>query len=129
MALWRSKKADVLPAGESLQVKDLIRMVTDELMQSRQEREDRHEPAIFEVEKLTLEVHFVAQTSTEFNGGLDLKVVTVGGGHVGGKRTYQNQQVHTITLTLAGAPYETSQGDDALAGLDTAPRFRPSGDD
>jgi hypothetical protein len=51
---------------------------------SQRQRESEGRAALFRVEKLTLEVHFVAQVSTELTGGLDLKVVTVGGAHLGG---------------------------------------------
>jgi len=70
------------------------------LVDSQRQRESEGRAALFRVEKLTLEVHFVAQVSTELTGGLDLKVVTVGGAHLGGKHTYQDQQIHMITLTL-----------------------------
>jgi hypothetical protein len=79
----------------TLHIKDLIDMVTMELMASQWERERHGLERLFKTQGLTLEVHFVAERRTEASGGLDLKVVTVGG-----KRTYQDQQIHKITLTL-----------------------------
>lgn len=125
MSLLRRRQLPGPPVqvGQSLFIKDLISKVHDELLQSRQEREHRGDPAIFEVEQMTLEVNFVAQRTTEFNGGIDLKIVTVGGAHLGGTHNYQDQQIHKITLTLAAVPYREPDG---LAGLDATPRFRPS---
>ncbi len=127
MTFWRRKElgAPSVEIGQSLFIKDLISKVHDELLQSRQVREQRGDPAIFEVEQMTLEVNFVAQRDSEFNGGIDLKIVTVGGARLGGARHYNNQQIHKITLTLAALPYQT---DDAPLGLDHAPRFLPNED-
>jgi hypothetical protein len=122
MMLWRRRQLVAQP-GQSLFIRDLISKVHDELSQSRQDREQRGDPAIFEVEQMTLEVNFVAQRTTEFGGGIDLKIVTVGGAHLGGKYNYQDQQIHKITLTLAAVPYSAT---DDLAGLEATPRFRPS---
>ena len=125
MTFWRRKElgAPSVEIRQSLFIKDLISKVHDELLQSRQAREQRGDPAIFEVEQMTLEVNFVAQRDSEFNGGIDLKIVTVGGARLGGARHYNNQQIHKITLTLAALPYQT---DDAPLGLDHAPRFLPN---
>ena len=125
MTLWRRKQLTAPPvqAGQSLFIKDLITKVHDELLQSRQEREEQGDPAIFEVEQMTLEVNFVAQRDAEFSGGIDLKIVTVGGARLGGTRNYHDQQIHKITLTLAAVPYQTG---DALLELDRTPRFLPS---
>ena len=101
--LFRRRKKVLLldnPREESLHIKDLLTKVREELVESQSQRESEGRDALFQVEKLTLEIHFVAQASTELNGGLDLKVVTVGGVHLGGKHTYQDQQIHVITLTL-----------------------------
>jgi hypothetical protein len=125
MSWWRNKQVPALPVqvGQSLFIKDLIGKVHEELLQARREREERGDPAIFEVDQMTLEVNFVAQRDTNFTGGIDLKIVTVGGAQLGGARHYQDQQVHKITLTLAAVPYRVP---DALLDLDTTPRFRPS---
>lgn len=125
MALLRRKQLTAPPVqvGQSLFIKDLISKVHEELLQSRQEREQHGDPAIFEVEQMTLEVNFVAQRDAEFSGGIDLKIVTVGGARLGGTRNYHDQQIHKITLTLAAVPY---RADDALPELDPAPRFLPN---
>lgn len=113
--LRRPKKTQIAaaPTQESLHIKGLIRQVTQELVDSQKEREENKQPALFRVQQLTLEVHFVAQTSSEVGGSFDLKVVTVGGAQLGGKHTYQNQQIHKITLTLstiAKTPADESDG-------------------
>jgi hypothetical protein len=129
MRFWRRKPLSASPvqAGQQLFIKDLVSRVHDELLQSRREREQRGDRAIFEVEQMTLEVHFVAQHTTGFDGGLDLKIVTVGGASARGARTYSSQQIHKITLTLTAVPYR-ADGTDPLLDLDRTPAFLPSED-
>ena len=52
-------------------VKELIRRVHQELKDSKAERERSGEPPIFEVERMTIEVNFVAIESKEARGGLE----------------------------------------------------------
>lgn len=109
----------------SLFLKELLMRVQRELRESQQERQERGEEAIFEVERLTLEVNFVAQVDREMQGGLDLKIVTAGGAV-----SYQNQQIHKIVLELVGVgqPGTGDPDDNSLLDLETAPRFRPRED-
>jgi hypothetical protein len=95
---------DLNRVTSSLFIKELIRRVHQELLASRQERLDSGDPPIFAVEQMTIEVNFVATRSTEGGGGLDFKIVTIGGANVGGKRQYHNEQVHKITLSLTASP-------------------------
>lgn len=141
MTLWRRKQVSASPpeTGPSLFIEDLISKVHDELMQARRKRDQRGDPAIFEVKDMTLEVHFVAQRDTGYHGGIDLKIVTVGGVSAGGARHYSDQQVHKITLNLTAVPYRAAKdgragqdggaepaGNDEPIDLDVAPRFRPN---
>jgi len=57
-------------AEEQLSIKTLIRAVTDELLASREERLAAGDPAVFEVEELTLEISFVATRSKEAKADL-----------------------------------------------------------
>jgi Trypsin-co-occurring domain 2 len=103
---------------DSLFVRELIRRVHQELVESRAEREASGSAAIFEVERLTVEVNFVATESKDARGGLDFKIVTLGGG-----MQLQTQQVHKITLNLVAVGYKPDGG---LTDLELeAPRFRP----
>jgi hypothetical protein len=103
---------------DSLFVRELIRRVHQELVESRAEREASGSAAIFEVERLTVEVNFVATESKDAQGGLDFKIVTLGGG-----MQLQTQQVHKITLNLVAVGYRP---EDGLTELELeAPRFRP----
>lgn len=105
---------------QPLLLKELIAKVQSDLIQSQREREERGDQAIFEVADLTLEVHFVLQRSGETSGGMDLKILTVGG-----KSQYQRQQVHKVTLRLVGVPFGASEGLSAFSD-DSLPTFRPS---
>jgi Trypsin-co-occurring domain 2 len=92
------------PEPNSLFVKDLIRRVHQELLESQRERQECQDAPIFEVEKLTIEVNFVVMHSTTGHAGLDFKIITIGGAGVGANVEYQQQQVHKITLSLVGVP-------------------------
>ena len=92
-------KKDTL--SKPLFIKELIRRAHQELLESQQERIRSGEPAIFEVEKMTIEVNFVVTQSKEVAGGIDFKIITVGGIDLDGKMDYQQQQIHKITITLA----------------------------
>lgn len=110
------------PENNSLFIKDLIRRVHAELIESRAERELSGELPIFTVDGLTLEVNFVAEESKDVKGGLDFKVITVGGVNVGGAKTYHQQQVHKVTLNLVAL----TAGDESFKDFDEAPgAFHP----
>jgi hypothetical protein len=95
------KQADV---KESLSLKELIRRVQEELAESQEEREKRGDQALFEVEKLVLEVNFAVTRSAKVNGRLEFKVLTLGGVNAGGGHDYEQQRVHKITLSLKAVP-------------------------
>jgi hypothetical protein len=76
-------------------VRELIRRVHQELVESRAQRERLGLSPIFEVESMTIEVNFVASESKEAQGGLDFKLITAGA-----KRQYDQQQIHKMTLVL-----------------------------
>jgi hypothetical protein len=81
-----------------LSIKTLIRAVTDELIASRDERLAAGDPAVFEVEDLTLEISFVATTSKQAGGGFKFWVVKADG-----NVKYDDQSVHKIILKLKPA--------------------------
>jgi hypothetical protein len=105
-------------ALDSLFIKELIRRVHEELLASRAERVGADQDPIFEVASLVLEVNFVVTESKEAKGGLDFKIITAGAG-----ASYDRQQVHKVTLTLAAIPTPA----DGLVGLEVEDpaRFRP----
>jgi hypothetical protein len=80
-------------------IKDLIRRVHEELYESRREREDSGQAAIFQVSALTLEVNFVVVQGKGFKGGVDFRVITAGA-----DKTFQQQQVQKVTLSLSALP-------------------------
>lgn len=82
-----------------LHVKDIIRRVHSELIESQTERENNNEPPLFIVDKLTLEVNFTVTENTGVGGKFDLKVITADSA-----KTVEEQQVHKITLTLTANP-------------------------
>jgi hypothetical protein len=106
------------PIEDSLFIRELIRRVNKELLESQEERRQEGGAAIFQVEGLTIEVNFVAIDTKGGRGGLDFKVITVGG-----EKHYENQQVHKITLTLGALPYQ--DGDSRFEDLETGSHFMP----
>lgn len=108
---------------KSLFIKDLIRRVQQELLESQKERIANGEPAIFQVEKMTIEVNFVVSQSSEAKGGFDFKLITIGGIKIGGSKEYQQEQIHKITLSLTAVHGEDISG---LKGLEeSGSRFMP----
>jgi Trypsin-co-occurring domain 2 len=91
----QSREAEVPDEDDQLSIKTLIRAVTDELLASRKERLEAGDPAIFEVEDLTLEISFVAARSKEAEGGFKFWVVKAGG-----NVKYDDQSVQKIVLKL-----------------------------
>jgi hypothetical protein len=105
-------------ADRPLFIRELIRRVHRELLESRAEREEEGLAPIFEVQGMTIEVNFVATESRDAKGGLDFRVITAGV-----SRRYDEQQVHKITLTLS-AP--VIAGEDEFGDLERSPgRFMP----
>jgi hypothetical protein len=101
-------------------VRELIRRVHQELVESREERERLGLPPIFEVQNMTIEVNFVANETKDVHGGLDFRVITAGG-----SRRYDQQQVHKITLSLAAV----AQRGDPFTDLEVeGQRFMPRED-
>ena len=80
---------------ESLNIKELIHAVRQELIESEEERVKKGIPPLFAVDNLKIEVNFVVEEKTETGGGLNLKIVDIGR-----DVTYSKQQIHKITLEL-----------------------------
>jgi hypothetical protein len=94
--------------NDDVSISDLIRYARGQLHEASQARRDANERALFRVESMTIEVHVVATHKREGKGGIDLRVLTIGG-----QKNYEHQQVHKITMTLrAKAPDEPEYGDD-----------------
>lgn len=107
--------ADNLP--DTLFIKELIRRVQTELLESKKQRDAAGQEALFAVDSMTIEVNFVVTRSGAGKGGLDFKIITAGG-----EKSYENQQVQKITLNLKAV----LQSGDGLTELDgAATGFRP----
>jgi hypothetical protein len=100
---------------QDLSIKTLIRAVTQELLASREERQAAGEPAVFQVDELTLEISFVATNSNQGGGGFQFWVIKADAGV-----KYDEQSVQKIILKLK--PAMTS--DDEPFGLEEP--FKPS---
>lgn len=78
-----------------LQIKDVIRKVQQELIDSQKERREQGMSPLFEVDSLEIEIHFVVQQQSEAKTGVSLAVVEVGADH-----NYNQEQIQKITLRL-----------------------------
>ena len=81
-----------------LSIKDMIRAITDELLASRDERLAAGDPAVFQVEELSLEISFVATSSKNASGGFHFWVIKADAG-----MKYDEQSVHKVVLKLKAA--------------------------
>ncbi len=81
--------------AKNILIKDLIRQIHTELIESQQERESKGTPTLFEVKKLTIEAHFVVSDEREVETGIGLSLIKAG---LNGN--YKNEEVHKITLEL-----------------------------
>ncbi len=86
-------------------IREVIRQVKREHIESQLQRESEGLPALFEVESLTVEAHFVVSASLAGKGGVDLKILTLGGA-----KTHKEEQVHKISLTLKALPPKDDSG-------------------
>lgn len=82
--------------ADDLSIEQLVRAVSDELLDAQENRLKSGATAVFEVSNLTLEISFVVATSKKAGGGLDLRVVKADAGV-----QYDSERVHKVTLTLA----------------------------
>jgi hypothetical protein len=88
----------------------LIRHVRQQLHEAAAARREAGERAILRVETVTIELHTVATSSKEGKGGVDLKIVTVGG-----QKAYSEQETQKIVVVLrAKLPDEPEYDNDDL---------------
>lgn len=78
-----------------LSLKDFIRIVSNELIASREERLAEKQRAIWEVSELTIEANFVVTNSGGGGGGFDLKILKADA-HI----DHSEESVQKIVLTL-----------------------------
>jgi hypothetical protein len=90
---------------EGLSIRALIREVTREVLSSQADRIASGDPAVFEVNDLTLEVSFVATSSKKAGGGFDLKVVKADAG-----MQYDKESIHKVSLKLVSVDQEQPFG-------------------
>ena len=80
---------------ETLNLKELIHTVRQELIDSENERIEKGLSPLFKVDSLKIEVNFVVEKVNKTGGKIDIKIVDVG--H---DITYSSQQIHKILLEL-----------------------------
>jgi hypothetical protein len=89
-----------------LELGDLIRQVSKELLDSQTERLAQGGQAVFQVSGLDIEVSFIITKSKGLSGGIDLKVI-----RADGDRHFEEQEVHRIVLHLGAAADRGDQED------------------
>jgi hypothetical protein len=100
---------------------EIIRRVSDELLDAQAARRASGREAVFEVSALDIELNFVVTRSRLGRGGIDLKIVSAGG-----EMQYESQQVQKVTVRLA-APAERPES-ATYDFYDPAPPVRPRRD-
>lgn len=96
---------------DDVSVKELIQRISEDLLESEQERTAGGRRAVFEVAELTIELAFVVSRSRQGQGGIDLKVLSVGG--EAGRGDERTQRM-TLRLVAAGR----AEGGEELSRLD-----------
>ena len=91
-----TKKAETFT--NQLQIKDVIRKVQQELIESQKEREESGILPLFEVDSLELEINFIVRQQSEGRAGLSFAVVDAEAEH-----NYSREQVQKMTLRLKRA--------------------------
>jgi len=103
----------------NLNLTELLHSVRDELIESQELRMKKGLPPLFIVDKLQIEVNFVVEQIKGVKGGVNLKVI-----EMGGNKTYTEQQVHKVTLDLkvpAGIKPAEISGNTNMVELVTVP--------
>lgn len=80
---------------ESLNLKELIHQVRQELIESENERVQKGLTPLFKVDNLKIEVNFVVEKTKKSGGKLGIKIV-----EAGHQVSYSSQQIHKISLEL-----------------------------
>ncbi|HNW91049.1 MAG TPA: hypothetical protein PK664_05680 [Paludibacteraceae bacterium] len=93
---------------ETLNLKELIHTVRQELIDSENERKSKGLDPLFKVDNLKIEVNFVVEKTKKTGGKLGIKIIDIG--H---DVTYSSQQVHKIVLEL-----KTCELEDVDSGLE-----------
>ena len=98
----------------------IIRKISDELLESQDQRIREGRPAVFRVGSLDVELNFVVTRSRTGSGGIDLRVVTLGG-----ELASETQHVQKVTVHLdaggTASPLAVAPREDASAAPGTYP--------
>lgn len=99
---------------QNILIKDLIRKVHHELVESQKEREATGLDPLFIIDKLTIEANFIVTDDQQASGGIGIALLKADA-----KVNYRNEQIHKIMLELKGISHidikpgnRTSSGDD-----------------
>ena len=111
---------------EEISVKELIQKISEDLLESEQERTARGQRAVFEVSELTVELAFVVSRTRQGRGGIDLRVVSVGGDI--GRANEQTQRM-TLRLIAVGGAEERAGRAASQAGAERTDMTRLDYDD
>jgi NTP-dependent ternary system trypsin peptidase co-occuring protein len=98
-------------AQTQLEIRGLIKHAREQIDLAIQDRRDSGKAGRFEIQSLAIEVNVVVTDALEGEGGIDIWIVKAGG-----KKSYQREQVHKITLVLQ----PSNRGDDIESAISRA---------
>ena len=98
--------------GDEITVKELIQKLSEELLESEQERERNGRRPVFEVSELTVELEFSVSRSRQGRAGLDVHIINIGGE---AERAHSHTQRMTLRLVAAGAGNHQVGDDESSA--------------
>ena len=102
----------------NISLKQLIKKVSDELIESRSERIAELREPIFEIDSLTIEASFTVSNSKNASGGFDLHILS---GNL--DKLSSSEKIHKITLKLN--PITSNDLKGKLKELGTEVPLRP----
>jgi hypothetical protein len=103
---------------QQVSIADLIRQISNELVAARAARLAAGDPAVFEVEGLDIEVSFTVGRSRSGSGGVDVRVV-----QLGGQGSHDQQAVQKLTLHLKATTLPSGQPE--FTDFDASTPLRP----
>ena len=92
----------------SVSVSELIAQIRNELVNAEAERRAKGNDPLLELQQVEIEVNFVVGASETRKGGLDLKVITLGGEKE--RRREEVQKVKIVLQKFAGGDADAPEG-------------------
>jgi hypothetical protein len=102
LVIWQRRGPAVDPSASGIGIPQLVEQVRSELIEADRQRIRDHQPAIFELRTVDLEVAFVVKRSDKLGSKFSVKVIDLDTA-----KESSSELTHRMTLHLAIPPTET----------------------